>query len=307
VVHVSRDVATRPPGSEPMTRLWLLRLLAPLVGRAPRVFYPVAGLLAWLGWNLLPARRRALTHNMLPLCDGDVRRARKAARKAYRNVASYWVDVCRLPFLDLPRFERDQLEIENAERLRVLERPGPVIAISAHTGNAELAVQALLTRGRQFAALVERLEPPEFGRELLRRRSARGGRFFELGFAGLRESIEALRRGECLALMADRDVTRHGICVSLSGRQVMLPRGPWEIARRGGATVLPVLTARVRRDHFVAYVEDPFCVAKTADPEADIRAAVERWAGILERHLRRDPGQWSVLEDFWTVHACAAR
>jgi lauroyl/myristoyl acyltransferase len=51
-------------------------------------------------------------------------------------------------------------------------------------------------------------------------------------------------------------------------------------------------------------VEEPFRVAATEDANADIRQAVERFARLLEQHLRRDPGQWAVLEDFWRVHAC---
>lgn len=287
-----------------MKRLLVLRASAPLVGRCPRVFYAVAAAVGWLAWHTRPRQRRNLARNMLPLCEYDPVHARKAGLRAYQQVARYWVDLCSLPYRDLAHIERDCLDVVHGERLAILYSEGPVIVLSAHTGNADLAVQALLGRGRPFLALVERLEPPAFGRELIRMRSAAGGTFVEAGFGGLRACVETLAKGGCVGLMGDRDIQGAGVCVALAGRRVKLPRGPFELARRSHAPVLPVLSSRVRDDRFEVRVEEAFCVSRTDDEEADIRAAAERWAIVLEAHLRRDPGQWTVLEDFWKVHAC---
>ena len=51
-------------------------------------------------------------------------------------------------------------------------------------------------------------------------------------------------------------------------------------------------------------VGEPYHVAVTDDPEADIQGAAARFGGELERHLRANPGEWTVLEDFWRVHRC---
>ncbi|MCC7366520.1 MAG: lysophospholipid acyltransferase family protein [Dehalococcoidia bacterium] len=287
-----------------MTRLWLLWLLAPPLGRAPWFGYRVASVVGWLAWQLRPGQRRILMKNLLPFCDGDRERARRESLRAFQNVARYWVDLCSLPYRDLTEVERDHLVIVDAERLAVLERPGPVIAVSAHTGNPEFAIQALTHRGRAFIAMVEELRPPRFSRELLRRRSAAGGKFYEVNLGGLRACLDGLKRGELIGLNGDRDLQGTGICVPLGGRMAQLPRGPWELARRSGAVVLPVFTHRDHRDRLTLFVEEPFTVAHTEDPETDVRKAVERFAALLETHIRRDPGQWTVLEDFWRVHGC---
>ena len=202
------------------------------------------------------------------------------------------------------RFEAERIALVNGQRLAVLDAEGPVVAVSAHMGNAELVIQALTYRGRDFVALVEALEPPEWSRYLLDLRSSAGSNFHEAGFGGLRSSLEALKDGQLVGVMGDRDIQQTGLCIELAGRRVRLPRGPWELARRSGATVLPVFCSRTKRDFFDVYVEEPFQVEKTEDPEADVRKAAERYARLLEAHLRRDPGQWAVLEDFWRVHAC---
>ncbi len=281
-----------------------MRMTAPVLGRFPWFSYPVATFAGWLAWNTRPARRRILVLNMLPLCDGDRARAIREAKQSFRNIARYWVDVMTIPHRDMANFERKHVTLVDGERLAALDRPGPVLLVSAHMGSPELPLQALTVRGRQFTALVENVQPPAFGSYLLRLRMAAGGRFHVAGFGGVRACIEALKEGNVVAMLADRDLRGTGMCADVAGRHVRLPRGPWEIARRTNATIIPVFISRDWRDRFVVRVEEPFQVACTGDEEQDVRTAIDRWAVLLDAHLRREPGQWTVLENFWRVHRC---
>ena len=285
-------------------RALMMRVAAQTAGRVPGVAYPLAPVVGWAVWHTSPATRRRVIRNMLPLCDGDPRRARREARRALTHVQAYFLDLATLPHRDMSRFEAEHLEIFHGQRLELLRSGEPVLLVSAHTGNAELAIQALTYRGRSFVALVERLEPRDWAEYMLKLRSSAGGTFLEAGFGGVRACIETLRNGGVVGVMGDRDIQHTGVCVRLFDRPVKLPRGPWELARRTGAIVLPIFSSRKRGDQFRIDVEEPFRVTETDDAEADIRGAAERFAGLLERHLRRDPGQWAVLEDFWRVHAC---
>ena len=287
-----------------MCKLGVARVLRPLVGRFPQFFYRLSPLAGWLAYHLRPGVRRNVVRNMLPLCDGDLQRAKREALQACQYVAQYWVDLASLPRRKMAGFEAERITLINGERLGVLDAPGPVVAVSAHMGNVELVIQALTYRGRDFIALVEAQKPPEWSRYLLDLRSSAGGNFHEAGFGGLRSSLSALKNGQLVGVMGDRDIQQTGLCVELQGRKVKLPRGPWELARRSGAVVLPVFCARTKRDFFDVHIEEPFHVDMTDDPEADARKAAEHYATLLEAHLRRDPGQWAVLEDFWRVHAC---
>ena len=288
-----------------LSKLHWLWIMGPSIRRFPRLYY---ALCIGIGWGLFhgfPGYRRRVTHNMLPLCDGDLERARKAGLKACQMSAQYYVDLIAMPRRrHMEHFERDHLTVLNGERLTVLEQPGPIVAVSTHTGNAELAVQALMYRGRHFVALVEALEPPEWSQRVLEMRSSIGGGFYEANFTGVRTCLEALKRGEVLGLMGDRDLQGTGVCTELFGRRVKLPRGPWELARRTNAIVMPVFCRRTYTDHFEVDIAEPFRVAHTANPEDDIYCAATRFAKLAEAHLRGEPGQWIVLEDFWRVHAC---
>ena len=288
-----------------MNRYHWLRLLAPVMGRFPAASYPIAAAAGWLTWHLQPRMRRTLLRNVLPFCDGDRARARSEGRRALRNIGRYWVDVASIPHRDMANFERDHIRLVNGERLDVLKDPGPVLVVSAHTGNPELCLQAITFRGRQFTALVENIQPPAMGRYLLNLRSSAGGRFEVASIGGVRAVLEALRAGEVAGIVADRDIQGTGVCVQLAGRPVKIARGPWELARRTGATVLPVFATRDWRDGFTVRVEEPFKVDCIAPLEEAVRDAAEHFAGLLEAHLRREPGQWTVSEDFWSVHRCA--
>ena len=281
-----------------------MRAAQPVVGRFPRLFYPVADVTAWVLFRLRPRLRRKLLRNMTPFASGDAAKARALASGCLQNVCRYYVDLCTLPYRQMASFEADHLRLVNGERLTTLQDPGPVVAVSAHLGNAELAIQALTYRGRPFVALVEPLRPPNWSRYLRRLRSSAGGKFYEANFQGIRASIETLQHGGLVGFMGDRDLQGNGLCTNLAGRCVRLPRGPWEIARRTDAVVFPVFTARERNDNFVVYVEEPFKVERTQNEDADVEAAIRRFAQLLEQHLERDPSQWAVTEDFWSAHSC---
>jgi KDO2-lipid IV(A) lauroyltransferase len=139
---------------------------------------------------------------------------------------------------------------------------------------------------------------------VLKIRSAAGGSFHEANFAGLRECVKTLRQGGVVGFMGDRDIQGNGLCTRLAERCVRLPRGPWQMARAESALVMPVFTSRIGADRFRVFVEEPFRVRHSEDEETDIRMAIERYARLLEEHLRRDPAQWAFTEDYWRTHGC---
>ncbi len=288
-----------------MTKLRLLRIGVPLASRFPLFFYGLAWVGGLVAWALKPRMRGRVVRNLLPLFDGDMKKARRGSLKVFQNVARYYVDIATLPRRDIATFERDHLEIVNPERLELLKEAQPIILLSAHTGNPELAVQVLTFRGRPFTALVEELRPPALGRYFLALRSSAGGTFYEADLGGVRAILGTLRAGGVIALIGDRDLQNTGACVRMFGQGVKLPRGPFDLARRTDALILPVFCSRKGIDDMIVRVEEPMRVAKSEDAERDVEEATRQWACILERHLRREPDQWTVTEDFWKVHACA--
>jgi phosphatidylinositol dimannoside acyltransferase len=287
-----------------MTKLRLLRMGVPLAARFPWFFYRLASVGGFVTWAVRRKARGRVVANLLPLLDGDRRQARRQSLTVFQNVARYYVDIATLSRRDMAHYERDHMQIVHSERLQLLNEPGPVILLSAHAGNPEMAVQALTFRGRPFTALVEVLEPPALGKYFLKLRSAAAGAFYQADLKGVRACVDALKRGGLIALVGDRDIQGSGVCVRLFDRAVKLPRGPFELARRTDALIMPVFCSRTGVDDMIVFVEEPMKVMKTSNAEQDVQEAAAAWARVLEAHLRREPSQWTVMEDFWKVHAC---
>jgi phosphatidylinositol dimannoside acyltransferase len=250
--------------------------------------------------------RRSAINNMLPLVDDDIRRARRASRAVFRSVASYYAELVTLPGTNMVEYDRQSLVVENEHFLAAVMAPEPVVIVSAHMGNPELAIQALVVRGRPFAALVETLHPRDFAEEMLRLRRAGGGLFFESTVSGLKGLLRHLELGGLVGLVGDRDIAGNGVPVTLCGRDVRVSAIPWEIARRTGATVVPAFSLRRRHGTMVVTLGEPFRVAQSNQAAADKAEAAQRWAVEFERQLKRAPAQWYVMEDFWNVHEVRA-
>lgn len=284
-----------------MLKFWAFRLLMPVAGRFPGAFYPLADALGWVMLRLNRGARANVLSNLRPACSSE-REVRNSAVRSFQNAARYYIDLASTPHRKLADFERHHLTLLNAERLPALFDPGPTIVLSAHIGNPELALIAIAARGRAFVELVEPLEPRRLARYVTSLREAGGGTVHETGRAGLRASIRTLRDGGLVAIMGDRDIQGSGVCVTMFERRVRLPRGPWELAQRTGARVVPMLLSRGRGADQTVLIEEPICVPPGSDDAIEV--AARKWAALLEAHIRRDPGQWTVLEDFWGVHGC---
>ncbi len=277
------------------------RSFAVCAGRLPGVGYRLAPAAGWVAWRYKREMRKRIVSNQVVLTGGDRDQARRNARAIFTAIARYYVDIASIRYRDPRRLEEGAIEIVNEERLAVLESGRPIIALSAHLGSPELGVQAFIGRDRQYTALVEPLEPPWFSEEMNRLRASGGGRYLPANGRGVRECLRTLHGGGIVALVGDRDIQGTGICVSLLGRSVRLPTGPFEFAQRTGATIVPVLTTRTHRFSLRLHVEEPFAVG--AEPD-DVENGLKRWATVLEGYLRRYPEQWTVAEDFWQVHGC---
>lgn len=281
-----------------------LCLLSPVAGRLPWLAYAVADFVAFAAWHLAAMARRRVTSNVLAACGDDASAVQRAARSVFRHVAYYYVEMLTLPSVAPDVARGRAVVVSGRAHLAALDGDRPLIIVSAHLGNPERAIQGLLSHGRSFAALVEPLEPRDYAARLLWLRTATGGHYFETTPRGVARAVRAMREGLVLAMLGDRDIQGNGRCVAFQGRVARLPSGPWEIARKEGALVLPMFARRLPGGRSHVKVEAPIDVAHTGDAVEDVTAALGQWARLLETHIRRAPGQWTVLEDFWVEHAC---
>ncbi|MDP2673531.1 MAG: lysophospholipid acyltransferase family protein [Dehalococcoidia bacterium] len=274
------------------------------IGRLPLGFgYALAELAGRLAYRLVSGNRRNVISNLRRVmgAEAPAREVKAAARKVFVNVAKYYVDLVRMPHMDLDGFYKRRFRYYGFDEhlLTAVAEGKGVIVLSGHMGNPELAVQGMLPRGVKVFALTEPLQPPRLSRLVDRLRASKGNVFAPVGFASVKQAIKTIRAGGVVALMGDRDIEGPRASLPFFGEEALMPVGPIEVALRTGAPLIPCFTIRTGAANIEAFVEERLELQRTGDMEADARAGALLFLGRLERRLREHPDQWVVLESVW--------
>jgi Kdo2-lipid IVA lauroyltransferase/acyltransferase len=249
-----------------------VRVLPPAA--ADRIARSLARLVFWLR----PPARTILERNLSrfdPRAPRGVQRRR--ARQAFEHFALSITDFLRLARLDSAALLR-AIDVRGQRHLETARAAGRgVIVLSAHLGNWEWGAAFLAALGPRVHVVARRHGDTRV-EDLFARRRHRAGVLTLAERPVWPRAAHALRRGEWVALMADRRAhdTRHSGCA-------------WAVAlaRRTGALVLPAVIVRVARGRYAACFDAPL------SPEAPVAGA---YRAAIERVLRRYPDQWLAFE-----------
>jgi KDO2-lipid IV(A) lauroyltransferase len=226
------------------------------------------------------ARRARATHerNLAALL-GPRADARARAREAFEHFALALTDFLRLSrrASGLSAGVRT-VEVRGARHL-VRARAGGrgVIVLSAHVGSWERGAALLAALGPAVHVVARPHRSRSVERFFSHRRERLG--VASLAGPGLRgRALRALRRGDWIAVMGDRPVTRGGgsLC-ALAGA----------LARRTGARIVPAVMLRLPDGRHAARFGPPL------DPG---RGLARAYREALRRHVVRQPGQWAAFE-----------
>jgi len=226
---------------------------------------------------------------------------RRAARRVFANWARSYADLIRLPHLDLQKFFDQRLVYQGFEENMqpAIANGKGVIISSGHFGNMELGIQGLLGKGVRVTVLTEPLQPSVLSRLVDGLRASKGHTFLPVGIGSIKALLRTVKAGGVVGITLDRDIEGRSIRVPFCGTPANVPVGVVELARRTGATIVPIFVYRKNGDACEAFLEPPLELVDSGDPEADLKTNVRRLLERFEAHLRRDPGQWTVLEAVW--------
>jgi len=200
-----------------------------------------------------------------------------------------------------------QIDVETNEIWNETARSGQgIVLITAHLGNYEVgSMVPAQTEGRRVHLVREPEANPEaqaFLEEVLSGFSqSRYAMHFQSDdpLQGM-ELLDALRRGEIVAMQGDRP--RQGarsIDTTLFGRPFPLPPGPAALARLADAPLLPVFVLREGRRRYRVVFRPPIRVPQTDDRAADLAATMRQVAADVEWAIRRAPYQWFCFRRLW--------
>jgi lauroyl/myristoyl acyltransferase len=274
-------------------RAELYRLAAAL-SRLPR---PARLALArWIGrraLRFLPVER-AVTRTSLAVMTGAAGpRLDALAAELFAEFAMLFGDLVAASRQPVERLCAHVGRRAGAEHLDRLD--GPVISLTAHVGNWDLAGR-LLARNSARPTHVVVAEEEMRALETWLRRDGDGIRFVARSRPTVSlELLAALRRGEIVALQGDRALGNRGdVLVPFFGRPAPFPIGPFRLASASGAPVAPAFCTLGPDRRYTIRMLEPL-VVKRGDEEGALRA----WVAILEGIVRERPTQWFNFFDIW--------
>ena len=270
----------------------------------------VAAVVGRLMCLLQRRNRRHLLRN-LETAFGDVRSPRELRRlrsDIFANFATFVAD-----FLWFPKINRGNLAeivtpegIESFERLKtVVKDRGPVIYLSAHLGNWEMAGATAALVGLPFAVLVDVHPSPLVTRFFDARREGKG--LSVVPVSAFRRCFRLLHERKLLGIAGDRAVTGQGILMPFFGTPAIVPDGYAVLARRFGAVIVPGFVVKRKDGMYDALTSDIIEPRITDDVEGDIRDCVERCLRLFERYIAAYPDQWYVFRPIWGIEGAAKK
>ncbi|HAL92829.1 MAG TPA: hypothetical protein DCM68_07385 [Verrucomicrobia bacterium] len=279
---------------------WLYRLAAFFV----RIL-PLKGAY-WLGLRICDLMfflnrrgRDAVRNNLRTVFEGqDIRPSRHildgCARKTFQYFGKYLADFIRFKKLTAEGVLKN-VSIQGLEHLEAIrDSKRGAILLTAHYGNWELGGAFIASMGISVNAVVRPVPSPSLERVFQYFREQRGLKVIPLSHAG-GGIVKALKRGEAVALVGDRDFTGNGHPHRFFGREVSLPHGAAWFAHRLGVPIYMGFATRAPDDSFILRMHPPIdpAVVQTEDEIQD------RIVAIMEETIARDPCQWFIFDPFW--------
>ena len=197
------------------------------------------------------------------------------------------------------------ITIEGKERLdTALSKGNGVIVISAHLGNFAVMMGKLIAEGYPFNLVLKLPRDPgisEFFKQKMKQ--------YNLHFivadpvsVSQKEILRTLRKNSIVCLIVDGDQKRGGVPVMLMGQEIAMPPGPAILARRTGATVLPMFIIRQKDNSQKIIIEPPVDVIDDEDQGKAVALLCQKFAAIIETNIKKYPTQWYWINTKHTSH-----
>lgn len=262
----------------------------------------IARLLGTLTFWLVPRIKRNTTANMavvlnLPASDLRVQVLAQRSVLAFAEHVHDFLRGFRMSHIDLMDRTVRMDGYKHFKELHEMRKGG--MMITAHFGNWEWC-----------GGLVSLDNPTNVVAETMRSRAVTGMldhvraklnlRTIQLGNAP-REILRALRRGEYVALLADRPTPGRGVEVEFFGRPAWVPEGAAALAQRAGSPMLVGGVTRNGDGTYTAHAMPPITWKPDESRDEAVQRGMQQVMSDLETLIRRAPEQWYMFRPMWEI------
>jgi KDO2-lipid IV(A) lauroyltransferase len=292
---------TRKPALD-LTVYLAVRLAVCLVQALPtRLAFAFADLLAWTAYRVDRRHRQVAADNHRPAFpDRSPAAIDQLVRGCYRHFATLVIELALIPRkLRIHNWRRFASLVHGDRVLTALLSDRPLLIVTAHFGNWEMAGYVLGAVGFKTFAIARVLDNPHLERFLKQFRQATGQTIIAKkdDFGRL---TDVLRSGGKVATLGDQDAGPRGVFVNFFHRPASAHKAVALMAIEFDAPLVVVGTPRVGvpLDYRIVAEEmiDPRDYATRSDA---VRAITQRYHEALERLIRRYPEQYFWLHRRW--------
>ncbi|MFC1644217.1 ELM1/GtrOC1 family putative glycosyltransferase [Candidatus Omnitrophota bacterium] len=221
---------------------------------------------------------------------------KRITKAVCRNMAQTFVEILSMTKVDKKYVEkfivvRDMETIEKASK-----NPNGIILLTAHFGNWEL--NAIVGSRKGFPLyFLGREQKMERLNELLNLiRESTGNIVIRKG-TDVKKIFRVLRAGKIVGMAGDQNAGANGELLDFFGRPASTAVGPYRIAERTGACILPAFIRRIKGPYHELVLEP----AMTMRAGEDIIPYMQEYNRLLEKHIRNYPDQWLWMHKRWKV------
>ena len=241
--------------------------------------------------------RGIVRENLRPLVPPD--RLDETVREAFLWYGRYWAETFRMA--DLSSSELDErFDVEGLDHIdRAYKEGRGVVLATPHLGNWDSGGRFVAERW-PLTVVVETLRPRMVFDRFVDHRRGLGMTIIPLerGSDPTGTCLQHLQAGEVIALVADRDLSRSGVEVSLFGHSAKMPPGPAVLALRAGAPLIAAAIYQRPDGTWLGRVLPPLPMPEPDAPDA-VAQLTQRLADAFTELIRAEPAQWHVFSPYW--------
>ena len=260
-----------------------------------------SGLMGWVGRRLGPRlgkSRRAVAGLTRVFPDMERGEIDRIVRDMWDNLFRTAIEFVHLAEI-LATENNERVEIVGEEKFRTAREAGvPVLIVSGHLANWEIAALPMLRWGGPTGIVYRRSNNPSVDRLIAKSRGAQSYTMLPKGREGAKGLLALLRNNGQVAMLVDQKFNR-GISAPFMGRPALTSTSAAEMAYKYGVVLIPARPERLDGCRFRLTLFDPIPCDPTADHAAEVEKVTRTINDRLSEWIEDRPAQWMWLHRRW--------
>jgi KDO2-lipid IV(A) lauroyltransferase len=219
-------------------------------------------------------------------------------RDNFKNLGRSFAEVIKI-YYGLGRKIIDSVHVEGVEYVHAAQSKGKgILFITGHCGNWELLGISSSAKLSSLSIVARPINNP-FINNLVERARKKYGNSIIYKKGALKPIMQGLKNNECIGILMDQAVIpEEGYVVDFLGRGAWTTKIPALIARKTGASVLPVFIHRENHGQRIKFYPEVE-LSPADDKDEALRADTARFSGFIEEYIREHPAEWLWIHRRW--------